>query len=122
MGGRTHRLGGLEGPRGQRVPAAAALGAEVRRRRWRVIDEGQDVVVAPLLLRPLHVVVGRGRPTKVSICPQETAVTWIKAGPAVELLSLKHQSIKASETNPPEPRERMRKPEEPGQRDAPPKS
>ena len=51
-----HRLGGLQGAGGERVPAAAALGAEVRRGGGRVVDVGQDVVVPPLLLGAVHVV------------------------------------------------------------------
>lgn len=52
----TDRLGGLQRARGERVPAAAALGAEVRRGRRRVVDVGQDVVVPALLLGTVRIV------------------------------------------------------------------
>lgn len=68
----TDRFGGLQRPRGEGVPTAAALGAEVRRGRRRVVDVRQDVVVPPLLLRAVRVVTVRGRgPGEMTICEGE---------------------------------------------------
>lgn len=68
-GWHTDRLGGLQRSRGEGVPTAAALGAEVRRRRRRVIDVRQDVVVPPLLLCAVCIVTVRGRgPGEMTIC------------------------------------------------------
>ena len=61
VGQLTYRLGGLERAGGERVAAAAALGAEVRRGGRGVVDVRQDVVVSPLLLRPVRVVAIGGR-------------------------------------------------------------
>lgn len=65
----TDRFGGLQRSGGQSVPAATALGAEVRRWRRRVIDVRQDVVVPSLLLCSVCVVTVCGRgPGEVTIC------------------------------------------------------
>lgn len=64
----SHRLGGFERSRWQRVSTAATLGTEVWRRWWRIINEGQDVMVTSLFLSTVCiVVVGRGSPGEVTI-------------------------------------------------------
>lgn len=65
----TDRLGGLQRSGGERVPAAAALGAEVGRGGGRVVDERQDVVVPPLLFCSVCIVAVRRRGAGVmTIC------------------------------------------------------
>ena len=67
VGAQTYRLGGLERSRGERVSTAAALGAQVRRGRGRVVDVRHHFMVPPLLLRAVRVVaVGRRSPRELA--------------------------------------------------------
>lgn len=71
--GSTHGFGGFQRARGQRVAAAAALGAEVWRGGGRVVDVGHHVMVPPLLLGAVSIVrVTRRGPPERGICKTKT--------------------------------------------------